>query len=54
MALLMFPIPRRDTARIDHYRAVRSSSYRSICRLLVLSLGLQAITLALLLTGAGR
>ena len=49
-----FPLPRRDYAQTDSYRVIRTSSYRTICRMLFLLVGLQAITLALLLVEVVR
>ena len=49
-----FPLPRRDYAKTDQYRVIRTSSYRTICRMLFLLVGLQAITLALLLVEVVR
>ena len=48
-----FPLPQRNTYRTDSY-LVRSSSYRSICRLVTLLVGLQLITLAVLVAGVMR
>jgi hypothetical protein len=54
MPFNLFPIPPRGYARTDSYRIVSGGSYRTICRLITLLIGLQLITLAAVLAGAIR
>jgi hypothetical protein len=50
----MFPLPQRGHTRTDSYRLMPTVAYRRIHRLVVLMISMQAITLALLITGVLR
>lgn len=54
MSLQMFPVPQRGHTRTDSYRLVPAAAYRRIHRLVMFLIGMQLITLAVLIAGVLR